>query len=118
MLMFLSLKALKIRASTPTFPNKPLPSKFRSATLSIVEIDLIPFADTSEVIKVPRSSILNVFKTRRLIFFSNRGIMVFACKIVAPKLANSLASENDSWAIFLASATKSGFAVKIPFTCV
>ena len=55
--MFLSLKTLKIRASTPTFPNKPLPSKFNKATWSVVEIDLIPFVEDSEVIKVPLSSL-------------------------------------------------------------
>jgi hypothetical protein len=54
---------------------------------------------------------LNVFKIRSGIFFSNKGIIVLACRIVAPKLANSFASLNDKNSIFLASATKSGFAV-------
>ena len=82
-----------MRASTPTFPNKPLPSKFNKETLLIVEIDLIPFCEDAAVIKVPLSSLLKEFKILKLIFFSNKGIIVFACKIVAPKLANSFASE-------------------------
>lgn len=52
-LMSLSLNVLKILASIPTLPSKPLPSKFIKETLSIVEIDLIPFVEDSEVINVP-----------------------------------------------------------------
>ena len=91
--MFLWLNALKIRASTPTLPNKPLPSKFKRATLLIVEIEVIPLDEDSAVIKVPLSSGLKVFKILRLIFFSNKGMIVLACNIDAPKFANSLASE-------------------------
>jgi len=65
---------------------------------------------------VPLSSKLNVFKILRFIFFSIRGTIVLACKIVAPKFASSLASAKDNSSIFLASGTKFGSAVKIPFT--
>ena len=48
-LIFLSPKALKILASTPTFPSKPLPSKLSKETLSFVEIVLIPHEVAYEI---------------------------------------------------------------------
>ena len=84
----------------------------------MVAIDFIPFSEDAAVIKVPVSLLLNVFKIRKLMFFSNNGMIVFACKMVAPKFANSFASEKESCSIFFASGTKSGFAVNIPLTCV
>ena len=105
------LKALNILASTPTFPNKPRPSIFINATSSKTDRDLIPFLVEFPVIKVPWSFGLNVFNIRNGIFFSNKGIIVLACRIVVPKLASSFASVNDNSLIFLASATRSGLAV-------
>ncbi len=63
------------------------------------------------VISVPSSSELNVFRIRKLIFFSTKGIIVLACRTEVPKLANSLASLNDNSLICFASGTKTGSAV-------
>jgi hypothetical protein len=44
---------LKIRASTPVLPSKPLPSRFTNDTFSKTDNVLIPDALEFEVINVP-----------------------------------------------------------------
>ena len=75
------------------------------ATSSITESDLMPSLLDLALINVPSLSSLYVFKIRSGMFFSIKGIIVLACKMVAPKFANSFASAYDRFASFFASGT-------------